>query len=75
MTSQDLYRLCINAEYLYNRVVQMYKTLDLSHESTERINQMSKRYNQVLETLNSNGIGGVRINGIFRFTNKENCAD
>jgi len=61
------------AELLYNKITQSMIELDYSDASEQYILDLKTRYNTVLLYLNSNGIGGVRINGIFRYTNIDNC--
>jgi len=59
---------CILAEALYNAIVKAYIELDYSDASTDAINDLRSKYNECLEYLYTHGIGGVMINGNFRYT-------
>ena len=73
MSNQTLNIAAIQAEQLYNGIQYMYINTLSTEASDALLNNLKIEYNTVLEFLNNNGIGGVRINNVFRFTNKENC--
>lgn len=70
MTFQDkrLYQVCIETEILYNQLIQA----DLDND-IDLITKLRLEYDLCLSYLNYKKIGGVMINGTFRYTNKENC--
>lgn len=55
--------LSLKAEYLYNKICRC--TLDLKVPD-EFIKNLNNEYNFTLDILRNEGIGGVRINSIFR---------
>lgn len=62
---------CIQAERLYNLYQIEVCSSEYSDKQDDYINKISNLYRSVLVELNNMGIGGVLINGTFRYTNGE----
>ena len=72
MTTPNYIKLdaCMQAEDIYNRVVEWYRSDDYSDAMDKHIADTNKIYFKVLNELRTYGIGGVLINGYFRNVNE-----
>lgn len=65
--SKAIVNACIQAEWLFNTIIEWTLDYDSSDEQIAKLNAI---YWKTLDFLRDEGIGGVLINGIFRPTER-----
>jgi thiaminase len=61
---------CMDAERIYNTLVQWYADEDYSDVHSQQIAALNKIYTETLEFISAFGIGAICINGIYREINQ-----